>query len=413
MGASLSNPIELTRVQRHGSSAFRVAAAEMQGWRGNHEDAHEIRCNDTVGQFWVLDGHGGDEAALAGAPRLGKEFDADLSKGFLLDEDRLGEGMIVTDKFLNEKLIESGCTVTGAMAKKEADGTYTVKLINAGDSRGIIIRSHTENEGSAKKITVSTPGHLEELAKNPAQVAKQNAPGPCSWPLVQESIDHKPSHPTEVARIEAAGGHVTDDDPPRLDGNLAVSRGLGDFEYKQSTTLEPGKQKVSCVPDVYEARGLEPGSCIILCCDGVYDVHSSDDIANLVYDELKETPEKDLGDIAAKIIRNSLDKNSSDNITAMVVQLGPGTKWEGQKAPLDEMRCFQGMLKDNQESDVKLKSKSILRKWNFAEDPVPCAKCGKWVQDTPYCPCEQAHYCSRHCQKVDWKRHKVECKAKK
>ena len=36
----------------------------------------------------------------------------------------------------------------------------------------------------------------------------------------------------------------------RVDGGLAVSRALGDFDYKQRSDLPPTKQKVSVEPDV-------------------------------------------------------------------------------------------------------------------------------------------------------------------
>lgn len=407
MGASPSAPIELTRVQRHGSAAFRCGVAEMQGWRGNHEDAHEIKCNDKTGQFWVLDGHGGDEAALAGAPALGEEFNTDLCKGDLIEDKVIEDGMIAVDKGLRARdNIEAGCTVIGAMAKLEEDGTYTVKMINAGDSRGILVRSHTEQEnGSNAIITTRIPDHLKKLMADPVQVAKQNAPAPCKWPLVQESIDHKPNHPTEVARIEAAKGHVTDDDPPRLDGNLAVSRGLGDFEYKADPSLEAGKQKVSCVPDIYEAKGLASGSMLVLCCDGVYDVMTSDDVANLVHDEMKENPDKDLGEIAARIVRKSLDQNSGDNVTAMVVQLASGEKWTGSGKPHDEAKHYQKMLEKGQDEGVLLKYKSMSRKWKFPEEPVPCKVCGTWTIIMGWDPLQKAYFCSRSCQKKAWKKY--------
>ena len=46
---------------------------------------------------------------------------------------------------------------------------------------------------------------------------------------VQMSFDHKPEDAPELARIEAAGGMVTEG---RVNGNLNLSRCIGDFEYK-------------------------------------------------------------------------------------------------------------------------------------------------------------------------------------
>ena len=51
------------------------------------------------------------------------------------------------------------------------------------------------------------------------------------------SIDHKPNNEGEQRRIEAAGGVVH---MKRVDGDLAVSRAIGDFTYKQNKALSPG-----------------------------------------------------------------------------------------------------------------------------------------------------------------------------
>ena len=48
------------------------------------------------------------------------------------------------------------------------------------------------------------------------------------------SNDHKPMNEKEKERIEAAGGRVM---IQRINGSLAVSRALGDFEYKQRNDM--------------------------------------------------------------------------------------------------------------------------------------------------------------------------------
>ena len=50
------------------------------------------------------------------------------------------------------------------------------------------------------------------------------------------SVDHKPDTPSEKARIEKANGFVEDN---RVNGSLGLSRALGDFEYKENSSLKP------------------------------------------------------------------------------------------------------------------------------------------------------------------------------
>jgi len=50
------------------------------------------------------------------------------------------------------------------------------------------------------------------------------------------SEDHKPDNIGEKARIEKAGGFVEES---RVKGVLALSRALGDLEYKQGKSLKP------------------------------------------------------------------------------------------------------------------------------------------------------------------------------
>jgi len=408
----LSAPVELIRVQRHGSAAYRCAVAEMQGWRSGHEDAHEMRVSDVSGAFWVLDGHGGDGVALYGAPELVREFAASMDKnsGDLPPDSRIVDGFASVDARCRAYVAEnpdknSGSTVVGALVAKQKDGTYTMKLINCGDSRGIVVRGPVEEDTKdAAKLLKTVPEHL-------AGLSGEDGPAQCAWPLIQESVDHKPSHPTEKARIVAGGGHVTEDDPPRLDGNLAVSRGLGDFEYKADTEAPVAKQKVSAVPDIYEVSGLQPGAVVVLCCDGVWDVMTGDEVGQLVRDWLKREPNADLGEIATAIVQLSLQRNSRDNVTAMVAHLVDGTDWH--ETP-DEVRNFEKLGQGEGlpgDDEVRKASHNMLRRWKFPPEPLPCEVCTKWVASMNQCPCKAVHYCTRACQKKAWKEHKLTCEA--
>ena len=60
------------------------------------------------------------------------------------------------------------------------------------------------------------------------------------------SEEHKPDDPKESARIAAAGGYVVEG---RVNGNLNLSRAIGDMEYKKDSSIPPEKQIITSLPD--------------------------------------------------------------------------------------------------------------------------------------------------------------------
>lgn len=69
----------------------------------------------------------------------------------------------------------------------------------------------------------------------------------------------------EKARITAAGGFV---DFGRVNGNLALSRAIGDFEFKKSAELAPEQQIVTAYPDVVVHDLGDDDEFLVLACDG-------------------------------------------------------------------------------------------------------------------------------------------------
>jgi hypothetical protein len=69
----------------------------------------------------------------------------------------------------------------------------------------------------------------------------------------------------EKARICAAGGFV---DFGRVNGNLALSRAIGDFEFKKSADLPPEQQIVTAYPDVTVHDLSDDDEFVVLACDG-------------------------------------------------------------------------------------------------------------------------------------------------
>lgn len=71
----------------------------------------------------------------------------------------------------------------------------------------------------------------------------------------------------EKARICAAGGFV---DFGRVNGNLALSRAIGDFEFKKSAELSPEQQIVTAFPDVIAHTITDDDEFLVIACDGMH-----------------------------------------------------------------------------------------------------------------------------------------------
>jgi protein phosphatase 2C family protein 2/3 len=95
------------------------------------------------------------------------------------------------------------------------------------------------------------------------------------------SFDHKPANEHEARRIVAAGGWVEFN---RVNGNLALSRALGDFVFKKNETKPPEEQIVTCEclllfdnyitfvanPDITTTALSSDHEFIVLACDGIW-----------------------------------------------------------------------------------------------------------------------------------------------
>lgn len=53
-----------------------------------------------------------------------------------------------------------------------------------------------------------------------------------------------------------------------MNGNLALSRAIGDFEFKKSADLPPEQQIVTALPDVTTHELGEDDEFLVIACDG-------------------------------------------------------------------------------------------------------------------------------------------------
>lgn len=251
------------------------------------EDSHAILLNLDEGQeesnsfFAVYDGHGGRLIAnYAGEnvhKRLVKEeayaekrYEEALKKAFLgTDEDLLADPQYARDT--------SGCTAVAALVTKDK-----VYVANAGDSRSVL----------------SVAGKVKALSE-----------------------DHKPTNVGEKKRITNAGGYI---ESGRVNGNLALSRGIGDFTYKRNTGLKPEDQIITADPEISVHDITDEDEFLILACDGIWDCLESQEAVDFVRYSIstgKSLPEITEHMCDHIIAPDTQSGTGCDNMTVLVVAL--------------------------------------------------------------------------------------------
>ena len=229
------------------NSNVSVVACSVQGWRISMEDAHILLNDEEFYSFGVFDGHGGDTTAI----KVNAEFPKILKNLFVQHvkdhkdpkqfEQWLVNAFLDMDKSLFSSNDQAGATAVSVQI--QYPHVYTA---NAGDSRAILCRN-----GAAYGL----------------------------------SYDHKPTLENELKRIYEKGGFV---EFGRVNGNLALSRAFGDFEYKQA--YHQGKSAleciVTCMPDVTHVELTTEDEFIVIACDGIWDCLTNQECANIVREQI-------------------------------------------------------------------------------------------------------------------------------
>ncbi|KAH8380317.1 hypothetical protein KR009_009929 [Drosophila setifemur] len=285
MGQTLSEPVTTKNSAICGNASYRVGSSCMQGWRMEMEDAHthilSLPDDPQSAFFAVYDGHGGEAVAKFAGKNLHK---------FVTKRPEYRDNTVVALKksFLD---FDREMMQNGSWAEQVSGSTAVVVLIrerrlycaNAGDSRAIACIS----------------GAVHAL-----------------------SVDHKPQDEHETRRIIAGGGWVEFN---RVNGNLALSRALGDFMYKKNTQKRPEEQIVTADPDV-EVRDInENWEFVLLACDGIWDVMTSAEVCQFVRTRIANGLAPD--SICEELMNNCLSADGQmgglggDNMTVILVCL--------------------------------------------------------------------------------------------
>eukprot|EP00658_Telonema_sp_P-2_P016448 TRINITY_DN16388_c0_g1_i2.p1 TRINITY_DN16388_c0_g1~~TRINITY_DN16388_c0_g1_i2.p1 ORF type:complete len:290 (-),score=63.03 TRINITY_DN16388_c0_g1_i2:376-1245(-) len=286
MGAFLERPITTKEVSESQGNDLHAVCCHMQGWRVSMEDAavhtHQVG-SVPVSLFGVFDGHGGSFAAQ-------------------YTENKLPDKIVSTPMWTDTADMPPE-TLAAALRRAALDVDTDLRGMPA-------VHSGEDRSGTTAVFGLVTPGHI--IIANIGDSRSVLATGGKTVPM---SFDHKPTNAGEQKRIEDAGGSVT---LGRVNGDLAVSRALGDFSYKRCGHLDACLQQVSPEAEIKIVERSPKDEFLILACDGIWDVMSNDECTAYFREALQQfTP----AEACANLLDECLNKQSKDNMTVVLVLL--------------------------------------------------------------------------------------------
>nr|AAL16163.1 AT5g59220/mnc17_110 [Arabidopsis thaliana] len=299
----------------------KYGVASVCGRRREMEDAvavhpffsrHQTEYSSTGFHYCgVYDGHGCSHVAMKCRERLHElvreefEADADWEKSMARSFTRMDMEVVALNADGAAKcrceLQRPDCDAVGSTAVVSVLTPEKIIVANCGDSRAVLCRN-------GKAIALSS--------------------------------DHKPDRPDELDRIQAAGGRVIYWDGPRVLGVLAMSRAIGDNYLKPYVISRP---------EVTVTDRANGDDFLILASDGLWDVVSNETACSVVRmclrgkvnGQVSSSPEREMtgvgagnvvvggGDLPDKaceeasllLTRLALARQSSDNVSVVVVDL--------------------------------------------------------------------------------------------
>ncbi|TDH72845.1 hypothetical protein CCR75_000571 [Bremia lactucae] len=286
-----------------------VGVAADRGGKLNQEDAYFIGgkaptrltlngySGTASGCFGIFDGHAGDRASRYCAENIFTRIQEQLSYNFTI-QDAITNAVRALDAEFCSRARRTSNSAFAAAARRSHRRSFATEdgstLLIAIVRNGLV---HVGNVGDSRAIVVTRFGDAFAM-----------------------SDDQKPNRRDERKRLEARGAFITGKpdfmyrmwplkkiiDVPRVNGQLAVSRSIGDVSLKPY---------ISCDPEIQTRRISRHDRYLILATDGLWDVVSNRRAAKLAV-QFKEPQAA-----AEALVAFALQRRSTDNITVLVVKL--------------------------------------------------------------------------------------------
>lgn len=262
-----------------------VGISHVQGRRRSMEDEHLATCFNVkvagkeypIRLFGIFDGHGGAEAAKFVRDHLQSKL-----QNALVEYNLQG---------LNDAGIWNALKMT---------------CVRLNQDLGMHNQEIAENQGTTATIAMILDEKLWSANVGDSRTVLDNGGTP-----VQCTEDAKPADSRYRRGIEHRGGRVQfNGGAPRVNGDLAVARAIGDQRLNGAVSARP---KITMKP----LAEIKLGSHLILACDGIYDVSTTVDTANATHQHANRTA----CGLARNITYSAYEAGSGDNLSAMVIKI--------------------------------------------------------------------------------------------
>lgn len=247
------------------------------------EDQHTL-LSDGIPFFGVYDGHGGTQCA---------EYLRDHLHGLILGHSEvktnptkaITDGIVEADRAFLERS-ESETNESGSVCAVALILDDMLYVGNVGDCEAVLCRN-------AKPIVLTVKHNIQN---NPAEAERVREVG---GKVFHNRVGHPKFNPSVVS--------------------LAVTRAIGDAGFKLQEYTDGKPSGVIAVPDTTATRLRSDDEFLVIGCDGLWDVMTYEEVVSFCHKRLHEGCAAQ--SIAEELAQTALMKGSTDNVTAMLVQL--------------------------------------------------------------------------------------------
>jgi protein phosphatase 1G len=303
----------------------------MQGWRKRQEDGHvsavSLGEKKDIDVFGVFDGHGGKEISKFVSNHFAKELEINKNVGTDMSL-ALKETFIKMDEIMQTPDSIEEIKKYARKSREEDEKQSQNEPQNS--QMALLAQLMPAKDPEANDIymrtgcTACVMGINETKKKLYFANAGDSRVVMCRKGVAEpQSEDHKPEMESEKTRIYKAEGWISDG---RVKGNLNLTRGFGDLEYKQNKNLKPEEQMITANPDIKVVDFTNDIDFVIIGCDGIWDCLKNQEACDFVSKRLKEKPDIKISKIVEEMLDSILAEDlynetgvGCDNMTCIVI----------------------------------------------------------------------------------------------